>query len=382
MVSRHVFNNGKIASMHGTPQPPYLQRIESLKARLEQMQSPARLDLPFTPGRPPTQAYSEFLTNKEQGDWAEQTFIENFNRLDNGMWAVKYGRSEDLVAGEPGFDDYYVSYQQELAEIGKRPDVLIFPCDAFTPLLGASTDISCLPIQQLDSLVPQALAAIEVRSSAFVSLKYKAASEAKRLQSEQAIQLAARTLCNHYANELRQFSPVWLAFAQAASTGQRPLPDTPRVLSRRSTERLQQASALTRQIKDCLKQLDKRSFLSITPKSEDLSLVYRWLQRYAVPHHYCQVFFDRAVLISFERILELIADPTRENKDFFIEADEKNQGKVTFKINADLGTELMADIGLPLHRSAMKELPQGRLLFYVRFEPSSARFVNTTSLHG
>ena len=31
------------------------------------------------PGRPPTQAFSEFLTNKEQGDWAERTFIKNFN---------------------------------------------------------------------------------------------------------------------------------------------------------------------------------------------------------------------------------------------------------------------------------------------------------------
>ena len=45
----------------------YLERIQALKAKLEAMASPARLDLPFEQGRPPTQAFSEFLTNKEQG---------------------------------------------------------------------------------------------------------------------------------------------------------------------------------------------------------------------------------------------------------------------------------------------------------------------------
>ena len=104
----------------------YLERIQALKAKLEAMASPARLDLPFEQGRPPTQAFSEFLTNKEQGDWAEATFIANFNRTQLDLWAVKYGRSEDLVAGEPGFDAYYRSYQAELGAIGKRPDLLIF----------------------------------------------------------------------------------------------------------------------------------------------------------------------------------------------------------------------------------------------------------------
>ena len=48
----------------------YIQRINQLKAHLEAIESPARLNIEFEPGRPPTQVFSEFLTNKEQGDWA------------------------------------------------------------------------------------------------------------------------------------------------------------------------------------------------------------------------------------------------------------------------------------------------------------------------
>lgn len=352
----------------------YLDRINALKAQLESIGSLARLDLPFVPGRAPTQAFSEFLTNKEQGDWAEQTFIRSFNEHNPRLWACKYGRSEDLVAGEPGFDRFYADYQAELGQIGKRPDVLLFERERLSRHNLLRTDISTLPLQELDEIVPYAKAAIEVRSSAFLSRQYEEASTTEVCALREQIAAGCAQLRNEFAEELHIYGADWLTYAENWLRGD-DAGKPPKAFARRSTVTLQRISELTRHIKGCVKQLSQRRFLSITPKAEDLSLVYRWLQRYGVPHHYCQVFFDRAVLISFERILELISDPERENIDFFVEADTKNQGKVTFKIDTGLGMELINDIDLPAHHSAMKRLPKGRLLFYVQFEPSSAKWI-------
>ncbi|MBV5297240.1 MAG: AccI family restriction endonuclease [Rhodoferax sp.] len=350
----------------------YLNKITALKTRLEAMESPARLDLPFQQGRAPTQAFSEFLTNKEQGDWAEKTFAANFNRTQSDMWAVKYGRSEDLVAGEDGFDSYYQNYQKELEEIGKRPDLLIFQRGFFQSEHGEAGDISNLPRQKLDALVPQAAAAIEVRSSAFLSKKYDLVTARNRQEVEVQIIAKASLLLNDFSPELST-SPEWqLYLAEVIANGVDASKESPRALGKKSTARLHTVSALTKSINEGLKRLRQRDFLSITPKAEDLSQVYRWIQKYDVPHHYCQVFFDRAVILSFEDILEILCDPEKENIDYFIESDEKNQGKVTFKINVQLGRQVMDAVELPQHSSAMKELPKGRLLFYVRFETSRA----------
>jgi hypothetical protein len=350
----------------------YLDELAALKDRLDAMGSPAKLDLPFEPGRPPTQAFSQFLNNKEQGDWAEQTFIDNFNRTQPAMWATKYGSSVDLVAGDVGFDDYYREYQTELVEIGKRPDVLIFDRGRIQAKYGAIADVSALPRAELETLVPDAVAAIEIRSSSFLSAKYDAAAAQARDRHQRDVEACARSLVADFAVELRGV-PDWERFASALLlNGVENAGDPPRAIAKKSTDRLRAASQLTKRIKDGLGALGRRDFLSITPKSEDLSLVYRWIQRFGVQHHYCQVFFDRAVVIPFKRILEIIADPTRENVDYFIEADEKNQYKSTFKINVKLGTEVLSSVALPRHCSVMKELPKGRLIFFVRFEPSHA----------
>jgi len=108
--------------------------------------------------------------------------------------------------------------------------------------------------------------------------------------------------------------------------------------------------------------------LSITPKVEDIALVNRWIQRFGVKHYYLQVFFDKAYLISFEQILEIVADSKKEGEVFSIERDVKNQGKTTIKINVQAGREVISRIDMPDHRSQMKELARGRLLFYVTFE--------------
>jgi len=178
------------------------QTHSGIEKKLEEMKSPARLDLPFVESRPPTQAFSEFLTNKEQGDWAERTFIENFNRVQENHWAVKYGRSEDLVAGEPGFDDYYRAYQAELREIGKRPDVLVFERAAFAPSFGTCTDCSNFDRETLDRWVPRAVSAIEVRSSAFLSRRYDAAVAQARSQLGEQLRQWASQLLKDYPDEI------------------------------------------------------------------------------------------------------------------------------------------------------------------------------------
>lgn len=121
-------------------------------------------------------------------------------------------------------------------------------------------------------------------------------------------------------------------------------------------------------LKENIKILHKRDYLSITPKLEDVALVNRWIQKYNVNHFYLQVFFDKAYVISFQDILKLVSNDENEGNHFSIERDVKNQGKTTIKVNVKVGKEVIGKIEMPEHKSAMKELDRGRLLFYVTFE--------------
>jgi type II restriction enzyme len=121
--------------------------------------------------RTPTQASSNFITNKEQGDWAENLILRAINDNAQNHVAVKYGKSDDLVAGEEGFDTFFQEFQNELDTIGKRPDVLIFKKSDFDASLGF--DISHLPHKEIDNYVKKAIAGVEVRSSAFLIDRYE-----------------------------------------------------------------------------------------------------------------------------------------------------------------------------------------------------------------
>ena len=72
-------------------------------------------------------------------------------------------------------------------------------------------------------------------------------------------------------------------------------------------------------------------------------------------------------MIPFREILEIASDSTKEDDVFSIGKDSKNQRKPTIKINVQVGKEILRRIDMPEHRSAMKELERGRLLFYVTF---------------
>lgn len=310
-------------------------------------------------GRPPTSANSEFLTNKEQGDWAERLVVKAVNEADVDLVAIPYGRSDSIAAGDDGFPEFYRAYQQELNAIGKKPDVLLFrrgeePGDA----------------DGLESpeVVSRAVAAIEVRSSSFLCGRYKSAmAERIAVAERRCVELRDAILGEPYGDLLNEKNPVVYGLLKEASADTfREL--TFRAVSWSSSEKLRTLSAMMKELKANIALLHKRDYLSITPKLEDIALVNRWISRFNVPHFYLQVFFDRAYVLPFKSILTLCSDPRREGREFSVERDVKNQGKTTIKINVDVGEPIIGRIDMPSHFSAMKELDRGRLLFYVKFD--------------
>ena len=69
-----------------------------------------------------------------------------------------------------------------------------------------------------------------------------------------------------------------------------------RVPSWSSSERLVQVKDLFRELKNAIKEIQKRNYLSITAKVEDIKVVYKWIETFNVPHYYFQVFFDTFLL--------------------------------------------------------------------------------------
>ncbi len=323
-------------------------------------QSPLEIDTEIQlTGRPPTMANSEFLTNKEQGDWAEQVVYKAINEFSDKYFAVKYGRSESIAAGDEGFADFYMEYQDELNTIGKRPDLLIFKLTDFP---DRHIDI------ENDEHVRKAIAALEVRSSSFLIDKYTAFMANRQ---EEAINNCATIRERIISGELgellkRKNKVIYNLILQATDETFRELDF--RRPSWSLTQELRRLTELLKELKENIKILHKRDYLSITPKMEDIALVNRWIQNYNAKHFYLQVFFDKAYVISFQDILELVSNDENEGSNFSIERDVKNQGKTTIKVNVKVGKEVLGKIDMPEHRSAMKELNRGRLLFYVTFE--------------
>jgi len=310
-------------------------------------------------GKPPTMANSEFLTNKEQGDWAEQIVYRAINEFSDDFFAVEYGRSESIAAGDEGFADFYLEYQQELNTIGKRPDLLIFRQMDFP---DKSVDV------ENDEHVRKAVAALEVRSSSFLVGKYIAFMGARQADAIRRCTAIRNEIISGELGKLlkRKNETIHNLILEANEETFKELDF--RRPSWSLTQELRDLTGLLKELKECIKVLHKRDYLSITPKMEDISLVNRWIQHYNVRHFYLQVFFDKAYVVSFQDILGLVANDDNEGNQFSIERDVKNQRKTTIKINVQVGKEVLGKIDMPEHKSAMKELDRGRLLFYVTFE--------------
>jgi AccI restriction endonuclease len=333
--------------------------------------------LPRDKARTPTQASSNFITNKEQGDWAENLVTRAINETSEYHIAVKYGKSDDIVAGQDGFDDFYQAFQSELDTIGKRPDLLIFKKSDFDPELGL--DISRLSHEKISAYVKKAVAGIEVRSSAFLIDSYEAAMQ---IRTEKFTRMALQTkdkILVEYSDILQHPSKEsYIETLKGITENTIPITNF-RLPSWSSSERLVQVKELLTQLKKAIKEVQKRNYLSITPKVEDIKVVYRWIETFNIPHYYFQVFFDKVYGISFEQILTIISNPENEGLIFSVEADTKNQNKSTIKINSNSGTPIAQRVDEPQHESIRKEMQRGQLLFYVTFKGGTA-YLDLTNL--
>ena len=326
--------------------------------------------IPRDQARTPTQASSNFITNKEQGDWAENLVIRAFNEASKNFVAVKYGKSDDLVAGEEGFDTFYQEFQNELDTIGKRPDLLIFKKEDFNETLGF--DISKLPHNEINNYVKKALAGIEVRSSAFLIDHYDKAMQERTIRFTEIALKTKQKILSEFTEELnhptrKKYLPVLEGITEE-TLGATDF----KVPGWSSTDRLIQLNDSFKTLKNAIKEIQKRDYLSITPKVEDVKVVYKWIETFNVPHFYFQVFFDKVYGISFEQILSIIANSDNEGVIFSVEKDTKNQNKTTIKINSKSGIQIAYKIDEPEHKSVRKEMDRGRLLFYVTFQGGTA----------
>jgi type II restriction enzyme len=241
--------------------------------------------------RTPTQASSNFITNKEQGDWAENLITRAINETSKNFVAVKYGKSDDLIAGEEGFDAFYQEFQNELDTIGKRPDLLIFKKTDFDTNLGF--DISHIPHDKITEYVKKAVAGIEVRSSTFLIDRYE---EAMQIKTEKFTKIALETkdkILAEYQDVLSHSSREnYIDLLNSITAKTLNVTDF-KIPGWRSNERLIQLNDLFKQLKSAIKEIQKRDYLSITPKAEDIKVVYKWIETFNVPHFYFQVFFDK-----------------------------------------------------------------------------------------
>ncbi|GEM56348.1 restriction endonuclease [Flavobacterium branchiophilum] len=321
-------------------------------------------------GKPPTQAFSEFLTNREQGDWAENLILMAINFESDNFKAVQYGKSENIVAGEVGFEDFYEQYQDELETIGKRPDILLFSKEVYQDDWG--TNISNFSSEILNQIVPLATAGIEVRSSAFLVEEYNQFMQQRKNEIIDKILNIKTVLLDKYYDLLHQ-KTGWIETLNAITIETIGVIETKNAPGWRGSERLKEASDLIKELNGALKEFKKRDFLSITPKVEDLKVVYKWIETFNVPHYYFQVFFDKVYGISFHKILELISTPELEENKYFIgDEDSKNQNKWTVKIDYKEGKEIGFKVDMPEHNSVMRKLGRGRLLFHVKFNGGTA----------
>jgi hypothetical protein len=320
--------------------------------------------------RTPTQVSSNFITHNEQGAWAEGLIFKAINALAKGHVAVKYGKSDDRVAGSEGFSEFYESFQVELDNIGKRPDLLIFRKSDYKSELGM--DISQIPYLETLEYVRMAIAGIEIRSSSFLIERYEAAMKIRTEKNTIEIFRIKDEILSRYSDLLS--IPKRKKYLDLL-TGL--TPETVSILDFKvpnwgASERLLELNILFKKMKVALKEIQKRDSLSITVKVEDLKVVKKWIETFDVQHLYFQVFFDKVYGISFKNILEIISNDENDGGIFSVEENTKNQNKTTIHINSKCGIQIGYKIEEPEHKSVRKEMARGRLLFYVTFEGGTA----------
>jgi type II restriction enzyme len=341
--------------------------VDDVKAIIERIpNSLIDFNVPRVITKAPSQAASNFVTNKEQGDWAERIIFNAINETSNTLIAVKYGKSDDIIAGDAGFSDFFETFQNELDTIGKRPDLLLFRKEDYNEQFGK--DISRFEEHVIHNYVKHAIAGIEIRSSAFLIDKYDTYMQNRVTECAREALAVRDLILSEYLDLLSHKSRSKYITILESITNETLNAISFKVPGWGSTDRLIELNNLFKKLKKNLQDVKKRSYLSITPKVEDLTVVNKWIQNFNVPHYYFQVFFDKVFAISFIDILTLLTDSENEGVKYFIEGDVANQNKKTIKIRARSTQVIAQKVDEPVHKSVRKELTRGQLLFYVTFE--------------
>jgi AccI restriction endonuclease len=123
----------------------------------------------------PTDARSEFLANRAMGDWAERMLSAALVLALPESKVVQYGSTDRIAAGHPEFKTRYLTGLEETRRFGKRSDLLLFPAGT-----AVDPDVSERSHADTESLVKNAIAAVEVRSSKFEALTYMAVRKGQR----------------------------------------------------------------------------------------------------------------------------------------------------------------------------------------------------------
>lgn len=333
---------------------------------------------------PPPPAQSEFLINKEQGDWAEQLVKYLLNQYLSNHIAVEYGRGEDRVSGEPGFREYYRDYHRELADIGKCPDLLLFETDAIDEeTVDKIESIEDVPRRNLIETISPAVAGLEVRSSAYVADKYSQHQAERRTEAEAELSSLVSTVSKlsekilHSSDvedpdRFQSYVDKAMEYAKATTKAEAPTYYTRAPIKRMAKANLSDSEAnefleTANEIRNVRKTTFGRDYLSYTVKVEDLVVILNWIETHCVPHYYIQVFFDSIYLISFERILHLLSTSPDHDKIYTIERNSKNQMKTTIHINIDEGHCLSTGLQRPTTSPESWERSNGRIENYVSF---------------
>ncbi len=213
---------------------------------------------------PPTQASSNFITNKEQGDWAEDLIFRAINKTSKNYVAIRYGKSDDLIAGDAGFDEFYTEFQDELDTIGKRPDLLVFKKEDFDNKLGY--DISKIKHSEITDYVKKAIAGLEIRSSAFLIEQYEREMQERTGFHINEALIARDFILDNYKEELEDPKRQRYITILNSINEETIHSISYRSPSWRATNRLQELSEHFKSLKSHIKIAQKRDYLSITPK--------------------------------------------------------------------------------------------------------------------
>lgn len=247
---------------------------------------------------------------------------------------------------------------------------MIFKKSDFDVQLGY--DISHIPHEHITEYVKKAIAGVEVRSSAYLADVNEKIVQAKIEESTTEAIRIRQIILEEYA-DLKANKKCQDAYAKIGELSEESILTWKlKKPSFRTDERLQAFSDEVGKLNEAVKSVQDTNHLSITPKEEDLKVVYKWIETFNVPHYYVQVFFDKMYGISFEDILSTVTKPENEGVLYRIGKDVKNQNKKTIKITS-IYTTLLADrIDEPNYEGTRKEMEKGSLLFYIKFRGGTA----------